>query len=351
MKRYLSYRQQKRRKQKQKLSILFLAILVFIGLKSYTLKHGPIFSFAGDRHFAVSAANLTEEIAGLSTDVLVADAKAQIIGEEPASEVKGDEELALEIKGGLSEMLGEVKACINSDPPRIIDARDKLGSMMRMDMKAEQAAIVKEQVSALSDKWLFNNIVFEGDKFCSKYEVQPGDLLSVISKKFKVPYGILMRINNISDARSLRSGRAIKVISGPFHCRISRCRFTMDLYLQDTFVRSFAVGIGKGGMETPTGTWRVRSDGKMISPTWTDSDSGRVYRSSDADYPLGTRWIGLEGVDGMAVGRDGFALHGTKDPEEIGTASSRGCIRLTNDDIELLYDLLMPGISQVVVVE
>jgi len=346
MKRYLSYRQRQRRKRKQKVSILFLAILVFIGVKSYTLKHGPIFSYARDHNFAVSAANLTEEIADLSMDEFATEASSQIV-----DEVEGDEELALEIKGDLSEMLGEVKACINSKPPKVIDARDKLGSMLEMSMNTGQEAIVKEQVSTLSDKWLFNNIVFEGDRFCSKYEVQPGDLLSVISKKFKVPYGILMRINNISDARSLRAGRTIKVITGPFHCRISRLQFTMDLYLQDTFVRSFEVGVGKGGMETPTGKWRVQSDGKMISPTWTDSDSGRVYRSSDADYPLGTRWIGLEGVDGLAQGRDGFALHGTKDAEGLGTASSRGCIRLANDDIELLYDLLMSGVSQVEVVE
>lgn len=351
MKRYLSYRQRKKRKRKQKVSILFLAILVFMGVKSYTLKHGPFFSYARDNKFAVSAANLTEEIAGLSTDELVAKARTQIIGEVGGEKVEGDEELALEIKGDLSEMLGEVKTYIDSNPPKVIAARDKLDSMLKMSMNTGQAAIVKEQISTLSNKWLFNNIVFEGDEFCSRYEVQPGDLLSVISKKFKVPYGILMRINNISDARSLRAGRGIKVIEGPFHCRISRLRFTMDLYLQDTFVRSFAVGIGRGGMETPTGTWRVRSDGKMISPKWTDPDNGRVYRSSDADYPLGTRWIGLEGVDGLAQRRDGFALHGTKDPEELGTASSRGCIRLANDDIELLYDLLMPGVSQVEVVE
>lgn len=344
MKRYLSYRQRQKRKQKQKVSILLLAILVFIGVKNYTLNHGPIFSFARDRHFAVSAANLTEEIAELSTNEFVANGKAQIIGG-----VEGDGEPALETEGDLSEMLGEVKACINSTPPKVIAARDNLGLMLEVPMKAEQVSLVKEQISTLSDKWLFNNIVFEEDKFCSKYEIKPGDRLTKIGKKFNVPYGILMRINNISDARSLRAGRNIKVIEGPFHCRISRSLFTMDLYLQDTFVRSFAVGVGKGGMETPTGTWRVRSDGKMISPTWTDSDSGRVYHSDDEDYPLGTRWIGLEGVDGLAKGRDGFALHGTKDPEEIGTASSRGCIRLGNDDIELLYDLLMPGVSRVVV--
>lgn len=351
MKRYLSYRQRQRRKRKQRVSILFLAILVFIGVKSYTLKHGPFFSFASDRHFAVSAASLTEEIAGLSTHELVANTKAQIVSDSVDAEVTEDEELALEVEGDLSEMLDDVKTCINSNPPMIIAARDKLDAMLGMHMKDDQMSLVKEQISTLSDKWLFNNIIFEDDKFCSKYEIKPGDRLTKIGKKFNVPYGILMRINNINDARSLRAGRNIKVIEGPFHCRISRLRFRMDLYLQDTFVQSFAVGIGHGGKETPTGTWRVRPDGKMISPTWTDPDSGRVYHSDDEDYPLGTRWIGLEGVDGAAKGRSGFALHGTKDPDEIGTASSRGCIRLGNDDIELLYDLLMPGVSRVVVTE
>lgn len=347
MKRYLTYRQRQRRRRKQKVSILVLAILVFVGVKSYTLKHGPFFSYARDRDFKVSVSSLTEEIASLSTDKLVANATAEVVGVE----FDEKEDLALDIEGDLSEMLGEVKACINSNPPKVIEARDMLGSMLKMSMNAEQTILVKEQISALSEKWLFNNIVFEGDKYCSRYEVKSGDLLSVISKKFKVPYGVLMRINNISDARSLRAGRGIKVIKGPFNCKISRSQFTMDLYLQDTFVQSFAVGLGRSGMETPTGTWRVRWDGKMLSPTWTDPDSGRVYHSSDVDYPLGTRWIGLEGIGGAAEGRSGFALHGTKDPQEIGTSTSRGCIRLDNDDIEMVYDLLMPGVSQVEVSE
>ena len=351
MKRYLTYRQRQRRKRKQRMSILFLALVVFIGVKSYTLKHGPFFSYGSDRDFTVSATNLTEEIASLSTDELVADAVREGVDEELALEATGDDELALEVTGDLSEMLGEVKAFIDSSPPKVIAARDKLGSMLKIDMTPEQAEVVKEQISTLSDKWLFHDIVFEGDRFCSKYEVQPGDLLSAVSKRFMVPYGILMRINNISDARSLRAGKGIKVIEGPFNCRISRSQFMMDLYLQDTFVQSFAVGIGRSGMETPTGTWRVRWDGKMISPAWTDPDSGRLYRSSDEDYPLGTRWIGLEGVSGAAEGRTGFALHGTKDPQGLGTATSRGCVRLANDDIELLYDLLMPGVSEVVVGE
>ena len=162
-----------------------------------------------------------------------------------------------------------------------------------------------------------------------------------------------MQINNISDPRALRAADTIKVIKGPFHCRIYRSTFTMDLYLQDTFVRSFSVGLGKPGVETPTGRWIVKPAGKLISPTWTDPATDKTYEAQDPDYPLGARWIGLEGVDGEAKGRTGFAIHGASDSEqdETGGAVSQGCIRLYNSEEILLYNLLTPGVSQVIVIE
>ena len=76
-----------------------------------------------------------------------------------------------------------------------------------------------------------------------------------------------------------------------------------------------------------------------------------IRESDDPDYPLGSRWIALEGISGEAKGRSGFAIHGTKIPEEIGTAGSRGCIRLYNSDAILVYNLLTPGLSRVEVVD
>jgi len=116
-------------------------------------------------------------------------------------------------------------------------------------------------------------------------------------------------------------------------------------------VRSFPVGLGQPGMETPTGFWLVKPGAKLVKPTWTDMDTGKRYEPEDPDYPLGSRWIGLLGISGGAKGRTGFAIHGTKNPSQIGTASSQGCIRLHNGDAILIYNLLMPGFSRVVIVE
>jgi lipoprotein-anchoring transpeptidase ErfK/SrfK len=160
-----------------------------------------------------------------------------------------------------------------------------------------------------------------------------------------------MGVNRIARAEDLRAGEAIKVINGPFHAKVFRSTFTMDVYLQNTFVRSFRVGLGKSGMETPTGLWRVKPGGKLVKPVWTNPVDNKTYHPEDPDYPLGSRWVGLEGLSGAAKNRTGFAIHGTKEPEQIGTAGSQGCVRMHNGDAILVYNLLYPSFSQVEVTD
>ena len=251
----------------------------------------------------------------------------------------------------VAEFVTEAMTYIDAKPARIIDARERLNETLPMPMSEQQQAFIKKQLSELADKWLFSRTIFPQDKLTGSYKVLPGDLLAGIGRQFKVPFEILVEINKMGRPEALQAGDTIKVINGPFHARVYRSTFTMDLYLQNTFVRSFPVGLGKPGMETPTGLWIVKKDGKMIAPTWTDPISGKTYEPEAPDYPLGSRWIGLEGVEGEAVGRTGFAVHGTKDPKGIGIADSQGCIRLHNGDAILVYNLLVPGDSRVEIVE
>ena len=243
--------------------------------------------------------------------------------------------------------IAEAMALLNSGPRQVIAARDKLNETLSMEMSPAQRRTVKAEMARLSEEWLFGPSPYTGDTLCSTYTVKRGDLLQIIGRRHKVPYDILMKINNIPRPESLQAGKAIKVIHGPFHAKVSRSTFTLDIYLQETYVRSFKVGLGRPGYETPTGTWRVQEGGKLIKPTWTDPDTQRVYHASDPDYPLGSRWIALDGVKGNAMGRTGFAIHGTKDPEQIGMAGSRGCIRMYNGECILVYNMLFPLYSKV----
>jgi len=249
-------------------------------------------------------------------------------------------------------LIAEATALLSEKPSRIIDAREKLNETLRIPMNIQQRTFVKDQLSELANKWLLSKIIFPDDQLCGSYLVKSGDELRIIGKRYKVPWEILQEINQITRPEALQAGEQIKVINGPFHAKVYRSTFTMDLYLQDeTFVRSFRVGLGKEETETPTGLWLVKSDGKLIKPPWPDPVTRKMYYPEDPDYPLGSRWIGLEGIKGNAKGREGFGIHGTKDPEQIGTTGSRGCIRMHNGEVILLYNLLVPGVSTVEVVQ
>ncbi|MBN1816906.1 MAG: L,D-transpeptidase family protein [Sedimentisphaerales bacterium] len=232
-----------------------------------------------------------------------------------------------------------------------IAARNKLNEVLGLELSSEFRNKVKLKMSQLSEQWLFGKQLLEGDNRTMPYQVKSGDVLALIARDYKVSHQLLMKINGIKDARSLQAGTTIKVVQGPFHARVYRSTYSLDLYLGDMFVKTYKVGLGKEGNDTPTGLWRVKSGGKLISPTWTDPDTHKTYVADDPDYPLGSRWIALEGLEGDAKGREGFALHGTKDPHTIGTRSSRGCIRLYNGEIIELYDILVPIHSKVTVVD
>jgi LysM repeat protein len=289
---------------------------------------------------------------GGSQEVAPAQADSQ-----PASPVAQTEpgvakpEVAMDANGSaVSAQIAQAMELLNQPTPKVIEARDRLNELLPL-AQGQELVFIKGQLASLADKWLFSKVVYPEDKLCTSYKVKPGDMLSTVGKQHNVPYEALMQINNIAKPEALQSGVAIKVINGPFHARVYRSTFTMDLYLQNTYVKSFLVGLGKAGMETPTGRWRVKEGGKLIKPIWTDPVTGKTYHPEDPDYPLGSCWIAIEGIEGNAVGKKGFAIHGTKNPEQIGTPGSQGCIRLHNGDAILVYNLMMPGQSLVDVVD
>ncbi len=61
--------------------------------------------------------------------------------------------------------------------------------------------------------------------------------------------------------------------------------------------------------------------------------------------PLGTnqrRFLGVLGSHRLNIG-GGYGIHGTNAPASIGRSVSHGCIRLRNEDIEVLYEMVPVG--------
>ena len=55
---------------------------------------------------------------------------------------------------------------------------------------------------------------------------------------------------------------------------------------------------------------------------------------------IGTRWLGLRAIEGTDTSIKGYGIHGTIEPESVGTPSSAGCIRLRNEEVEELFDFI-----------
>ncbi len=65
--------------------------------------------------------------------------------------------------------------------------------------------------------------------------------------------------------------------------------------------------------------------------------------------PLGARAMYLYGTKADGVSGDlGYRLHGTTEPETIGTDVSSGCVRMVNQDIIHLYSRVSPGTTVIV---
>ncbi len=158
------------------------------------------------------------------------------------------------------------------------------------------------------------------------YEVQPGDTLERVASQYRVPPQVLAKINVVADPNQLRPGDKLKVLPGPFHAVVDLRTHYLTLFLEKRFAGRFPIGVGSD-QAAPEGDYVVKD--KTPNPTYYGPD--RVVDPSDPSNPLGKYWIGLGNQ---------FGIHGTNDPQSIGRADARGCIRLNPRDIEDVYDMM-----------
>lgn len=231
-----------------------------------------------------------------------------------------------------------------------VAARGELNRLLHAgNLAAGDATAIRQALRRIADDTVFSRRASAAadDPLLEAYEVRAGDSPNRIGAKYRVPGEAVMLMNGITDPTRLRLGQKLVVPREPFHARISKSAFRLDLYLGDAYVRSYPVGLGTA-QSTPEGLWRVKD--RLTNPTYYPPASApdkRIIPPHDPKNPLGVRWIGLEGIDGDAVGRDGYGIHGTIEPESIGRNASLGCVRMHNDDVTFVYALLQPGVSTV----
>lgn len=215
---------------------------------------------------------------------------------------------------------------------------------------------IRERMTAINADLLFSPKVFAGDPMAETYVVKSGDNLIKITRnrELAVDWRLVERINGIKG-NTLKIGQKLKLVRGPFHAIVHKGDYRLDLFqgspdVPDSwmYIRSFKVGLGTGN-STPLGTFVVKPRSKLVNPHWVNPQTGQKFDANDPKNPIGEYWMGIEGV-GDSKTITGYGLHGTIEPDSIGQQKSMGCVRLGDEDIRLLYEMMVEQISDVKIV-
>ncbi len=120
------------------------------------------------------------------------------------------------------------------------------------------------------------------------------------------------------------------------------------LYKGDGTARRYGVAVGASGYGW---SGHAKVGRKAAWPAWYPTDDMRNRAPGlprriepGAHNPLGARALYLyeNGNDTL------YRIHGTSEPWTIGTEASSGCIRMLNEDVIELYELISPGADVIV---
>lgn len=120
--------------------------------------------------------------------------------------------------------------------------------------------------------------------------------------------------------------------AGPPSIIINIAAQTLSYYAGDTLVKEYPIAIGKPETPSPLGEFEITE--KIVNPWWFPTEPGMNPVPPGPGNPLGYRWIGFNSV---------YGVHGTNMPWSIGTAASKGCIRMYEKDVEELFPLVSIG--------
>ena len=257
--------------------------------------------------------------------------------------------------GSVSSPAPAAQSKAKGDSANLLEARDAANASLASGrLPANDVSAARQKLAEINQTVVFSNRRFPDDRWGGTYVVQPGDRLDRIGARYGVTPSLLMKLNGIADARKLRAGATIKVIKGPFHAVVHKSSFRLDLYLgsaggpDSLFVTSFPVGLGKDD-STPMGTWLVAPERKLKNPEYYSPRGEGIIAADDPKNPLGDYWIGLDGAEGDARGKQSYGIHGTIEPDSIGKQASMGCVRMRNEDVAVVFDALTEGKSTVLI--
>ncbi len=215
-----------------------------------------------------------------------------------------------------------------ADIEKLIDEEQDVLALQEMTRRYWKMPAERELLRPKMEE-LSNRIYFSPQPhYFEPHVIQNNEQLRQVAPKYSLSWQYLARLNN-TDPKRIRPGQRLKVAPGPFHALVTIRTHELIIHNNGCYVKRYLIGAGKD-RSTPIGTFKVL--GKESNPTY--YGPGGVIKADDPANPLGERWLDIG---------NSFGIHGTNEPDSVGQDRSRGCIRLTNEDVAEVYDFLVIG--------
>ena len=206
----------------------------------------------------------------------------------------------------------------------------------------------------LTQEDLNYNFVDVPDDFAAKARLEALNYespLEMLAERFHMDEGFLKAINPGVDFS--RAGTTINIVShGDETLEGSVAKIevrkgegaVVALDVSGEVLASYPATIGSSDFPSPSGSMTVSAVAPAPNYTFDpdDQDWGpdeTLIIQPGPNNPVGGTWIDL--------GKDGYGIHGSPDPQLIGKTASHGCVRLTNWDAEELAKAVSQGVPVV----
>lgn len=236
-----------------------------------------------------------------------------------------------------------------------VDARRALSEAWIAGLSGPDRDRARDLSRRLGDATLLENPEVPGSPWTRSYLIRPGDSMSVIMSRERVPTSqtFVARLNGLRNANAITAGEPLQLPTGRFHAVVDLSSRDLALFQEVEGSRDLLVvmplAVGPrlrddtGSFE---GIYQVKPRGKRRNPSWTDPVTGIRWDRADPENPVGEHWIGLQGLGDTGLPSN-LGLHGTNDPGGVIGGRLPGSIALADGDIELLYQVLDTGDSTV----
>jgi L,D-transpeptidase ErfK/SrfK len=183
------------------------------------------------------------------------------------------------------------------------------------------------------------------------YSVKRGESLIEIARKFGIGYNEIADANPSLDPFVPGTGTRVILHTSwilpdveyyeGIVINLSELRLYYFFKHKDkNFVKTFPIGIGSEGNNTPVGEFRVVE--KIVNPPWYVPESIRKEEPQlPAVVPPGPE--NPLGSHALRLSSETILIHGTNRPWGVGRRVSHGCIRLYPEDIPKLFKLVSIG--------